>query len=157
MSQSAPRLSPEELTALMPLRRQFPTLDSVLSEIARRSAQLTLPKGAVHVISDVHGDDVKMRHVINNASGLLRPLVEQVFAGRMDAAELQEFLTLIFYPRQTLDRLAPTLSQVSALRPFCRRVFRQLFELVRIRTTGISFRNCPTSRAASAARPTMTA
>ncbi len=35
MSLAAPRLSPEELTALRPLQRQFPTLDAVLAEIAR--------------------------------------------------------------------------------------------------------------------------
>ena len=132
MTPFAPRLSSEELTALLPLKRQFPTLDAVLAEIARRSAELTLPKGAIHVISDIHGDDTKLRHVINNASGMLRPLVEQVFAGRMSPSETQEFLTLIFYPRETLERLTPTLSDPAALRPFCRRVFRQLFEMVRI-------------------------
>jgi fructose-1,6-bisphosphatase-3 len=132
MNLSAPRLSPEELTALRPLQRQFPTLDAVLAEIARRAAELTLPKGTVHVISDIHGDDVKMRHVINNASGMLRPLVERVFAGRMSAAEMQEFLTLIFYPRQTLERLGPALADPAALRAFCRRVFQHLFELVRL-------------------------
>jgi fructose-1,6-bisphosphatase-3 len=132
MNLSSPRLSPEELTALVPLCRQFPTLDAVLAEIARRSAQLTLPKGAVHVLSDIHGDDTKLRHVINNASGMLRPLVEKVFAGRMSATDMSEFLTLIFYPRETLERLEPTLGDASALRPFCYRVFRQLFELVRI-------------------------
>ena len=38
-----------------------------------------LPKGVIHVISDIHGDDTKLRHVINNASGTLRPLIEQLF------------------------------------------------------------------------------
>ncbi len=51
----------------------------------------------------------------------------------MTAAELQEFLTLIFYPRETLERLAPTLERS---RRRCARsaaaCFRQLFELVRI-------------------------
>ena len=35
-------------------------------------AALSLPRGLVHVISDVHGEDAKLRHVINNASGSLR-------------------------------------------------------------------------------------
>src|SRR5207253_7245868 len=101
-------LSPEqELTLLRPLARQFPTLDAALAEVARLSAERTLPKGTIHVISDVHGDDTKLRHVINNASGQLRPLVEKTFAGRLNPAELQEFLTLVFYPRDTPDRLGP--------------------------------------------------
>src|SRR6266498_3716664 len=108
-AQALDRLSPEqELTVLRPLARQFPTLDAALAEVARLSAERTLPKGTVHVISDIHGDDTKLRHVINNASGQLRPMVEQVFAGRMVPGEMQEFLTLIFYPRETLERLSPT-------------------------------------------------
>ena len=96
-----------DLAALRPLARQFPTPDAALAEVARLSAELTLPKGTVHVISDVHGDDVKLRHVINNASGTLRPLVERLFGDALTQAELQDFLALIFYPRETLERLEP--------------------------------------------------
>ena len=62
----------------------------------------------VHVISDIHGEDKKLRHVINNASGTLRPLVEKLFASRMEAKEFQEFLTLIFYPAEMSERLEET-------------------------------------------------
>src|SRR2546423_13251011 len=103
------RFDIEELTALRPLQRQYPTLDAALAEIARLEAECTLPMGVVHVISDIHGDDVKLRHVINNASGRLRPLIERVFAGRLDAAQMQEFITLIFYPRETLEKIEPHL------------------------------------------------
>ena len=59
-------LCPEqELTLLRPLARQFHTLDAATAEIARLSAERTLPKGTIHVLSDVHGDDTKLRHVIN--------------------------------------------------------------------------------------------
>src|SRR5579859_5122968 len=94
-----------ELSLLRALARQFPTIDSATAEIARLSAVLTLPKGTVHVISDIHGEDKKLRHVINNASGTLRPLVESHFGEKMDAKELQEFLTLIFYPAEVVARL----------------------------------------------------
>jgi len=66
--------------ALRPLAAQVPNVDAAVAEIARLSAELTLPKGTIHVISDVHGEDKKLRHVINNASGTLRPLVERMFA-----------------------------------------------------------------------------
>ncbi len=99
------RFTDEELTALRPLQRQFPTLDAALGEIARRSAELTSPMGTIHVISDIHGEDKKLRHVINNASGTLRPLVQGLFASRMGAEEFREFLTLIFYPAEMVERL----------------------------------------------------
>jgi fructose-1,6-bisphosphatase-3 len=67
------RLSEEELARLQPLAREIPNIDSAIGEIARFSAELTLHKGTIHVISDVHGDDKKLRHVINNASGHLAP------------------------------------------------------------------------------------
>ena len=125
-------LCPEqELTYLRPLARQFPSLDAALAEIARLSAERTLPKGTIHVISDVHGDDTKLRHVINNASGQLRPLVEQLFGSRLSAAELQELLALVFYPRETLERVRPTLKDETAECSFCRRFLRHLFEIVR--------------------------
>jgi fructose-1,6-bisphosphatase III len=122
-----PRLTADELVALRPLQREFPGLDAVVAEIARLSAELTLPKGTIHVLSDIHGDDVKLRHVINNSSGQLRPLVTDMFAQRMTPGELQDFLTLLFYPRETLDRLAPALQDPAALRTFCRRSLRHMF------------------------------
>src|ERR1041384_5336623 len=89
-----------ELASLRVLADRFPNIDSATAEIARLSAVLTLPKGTVHVISDVHGEDKKLRHVINNSSGTLRPIVERLFKERMDPAEFQEFLTLVFYPAE---------------------------------------------------------
>src|SRR5260221_13734223 len=105
-----------ELAALRPLARRFTNPDAALAEIARLSAELTRPKGTVHVLSDVHGEDVKLRHVINNASGTLRPLVERMFAGRLSPEHLRKFLTLIFYPRELLALVGPTLQQPDALK-----------------------------------------
>jgi fructose-1,6-bisphosphatase-3 len=121
----------DDLAVLRPLARQYPRIDSALAEMARLSAELTLPKGTVHVISDVHGEDVKLRHVINNASGTLRPVVERLFQDRLPPAELQEFLTLIFYPREVLKRIRPRLQDDLARREFAKNTLRNLFELIR--------------------------
>src|SRR5256885_11828642 len=94
-----------ELTLLRFLARQFPNVDSAMAEIARLSAVLTLPKGTVHVISDIHGEDKKLRHVINNASGTLRPLVEHLLKSQMSPQQFQEFLKLVFYPAEIVERL----------------------------------------------------
>ena len=99
-----------ELAPLRALARQFKDADAATAEIARLTGELALPKGSIHIVSDVHGEDVKLRHVINNASGTLRPLVERVFADR-PPAERQELLTLLFYPaealKQRLDGASP--------------------------------------------------
>ncbi len=132
MSNTLPELTDDLLTALRALQHQFPTLDSALAEIARLNAELTLPMGTVHILSDIHGDDVKLRHVINNASGMLRPLVKRLFAARMSNDDMQEFLSLLFYPRETLERLEPNLKDLATREAFCRKTLSDLFYIINI-------------------------
>jgi fructose-1,6-bisphosphatase-3 len=123
-----------ELALLRALSVQFPSIDSAMAEIARMSAVLTLPKGTIHVISDIHGEDKKLRHVINNASGTLRPLIERMFAARMDAKEFQEFITLCFYPAEVIERMEQNPLRPAELRTYALRTLRNQFELVRVLT-----------------------
>jgi fructose-1,6-bisphosphatase-3 len=139
------RPTARELALLRPLARQFPNIDAAYAEIARLSAILTLPMGTIHVISDVHGEHRKLRHVINNASGTLRPLVERLFRDRMTPQEFQEFLTLIFYPAEVTGRLQAETSHASPadrerVREFARHTLRHLFELVRVLAARYSFK-----------------
>src|SRR5258708_40188762 len=129
-----------ELSLLRALARQFPNVDSAMAEIARLSAVLTLPKGTIHIISDIHGEDQKLRHVINNASGTLRPLGEKMFAGRMDPKQFQEFLTLIFYPAEVSQRMEKETHTAEEARTFALNMLRNLFELARVLTTRYSLR-----------------
>ena len=130
-----------EMAVLRPLARQFPNQDAASSEIARLSAEATLPKGTIHVISDVHGEDKKLRHVINNASGTLRPLVEKLFLKKLDKKQFQEFLNLIFYPAEMVERLEVSLKDPQDLRTFAQRVLRDLFEVVRTLASRYSLRH----------------
>ncbi|MGA2230617.1 MAG: fructose-bisphosphatase class III, partial [Tepidisphaeraceae bacterium] len=126
-----PALTEQALATLRPLSRQFPNVDSAMAEIARLTAILTLPKGTVHVISDIHGEDKKLRHVINNASGTLRPLAERLLASRMTPKQFGEFLTLLFYPAEVVEHLESTLTDPQELRAFAVPTLRNQFELVR--------------------------
>ena len=121
-----------DLAVLRSLSRQYPSVDAALAEAARLSGELVLPRGTIHIVSDVHGEHKKLRHIINNASGTLRPLVERLFSERLSADELQEFLSLIFYPQEMLERLAPRLEKAEEARAFALRVLRDLFELIRV-------------------------
>src|SRR5262249_50636201 len=89
-----------DLPALRALARRYPTSAAVLAEIGYLKAVLTLPKGTVHVVSDVHGEHKKLKHIVNNASGSLRPLVEQLFADRASPNEVRDLLALVYYPRE---------------------------------------------------------
>ncbi|WP_437713608.1 fructose-1,6-bisphosphatase [Sorangium sp. So ce448] len=99
-------LDTRELPLLRALAGRYPTTEAALSEIGHLRAILSLPKGTVHVVSDVHGEHRKLKHIINNASGSLRPLVERVFGDRLTAAEERELLSAVYYPRERYARVA---------------------------------------------------
>lgn len=88
--------------ALRILAEHYPTLSSAASEVAALRAAKELPKGVIHVISDVHGENRKLRHVINNASGRLRPLVEQAFRDSLSDGEIQDFMNVLYYPAEVI-------------------------------------------------------
>ena len=125
-------LQESELAKLAPLAREIPNIDSAIAEIARFSAELTLPRGTIHVISDIHGEDKKLRHVINNASGTLRPLVERLLKDRMPPEQFQEILTLVFYPAEVIDRLEQTLTSEKERKDYATRTLHDLFHIVRV-------------------------
>jgi fructose-1,6-bisphosphatase-3 len=96
---SSPEAS-NNLLFLKELTKLYPSIDSALARIGVLSSSLTLPKGTVHVISDVHGEDRKLRHVVNNASGKLRPLVQQIHGKSLNETEQLQLLSFIYYPRE---------------------------------------------------------
>lgn len=98
--------TPDRLRYLHALSASYPDRFDALREAAGLSATLTLDAPTIHVISDIHGEDVKLRHVIHNASGALRPLVEHVLAD-VPAREREQFLAILYYPREALQRLTP--------------------------------------------------
>lgn len=121
----------DDLSALRQLARRYPGPDAIWLEIAVLRAELTLPKGTVHVLSDVHGEYGKLRHVINNASGTLRPRIERTLGDRLGPVEMREFLALVFYPAEFLDSIADRLAGADGRKAFARKVMPELLELVR--------------------------
>jgi fructose-1,6-bisphosphatase-3 len=95
------------LPLLRALARRFPDADAALAEIGHLRAVLGLPKGTVHVVSDVHGEHKKLTHIVHNASGALRSLVETTFAATLSPDEMRALLSLVYYPRETYARLRP--------------------------------------------------
>jgi len=89
------------LAHVQALAKRYPNVPAALAELANLNAILTLPKPTVHVVSDVHGEYVKLRHIINNASGSLRPLIDRLFAGKLAPPEINELLNFFYYPRET--------------------------------------------------------
>ena len=123
--------TPKELTMLRALATSYPTADAALAELAALKASLSLPAGSVHVVSDVHGEYKKLRHIINNASGTLRPLVERLFGNRLNDAELRELLAVLYYPLETMELLTQRFADTSARQSWVAKTLRYQFEIVR--------------------------
>ncbi|BCX47260.1 fructose-1,6-bisphosphatase class 3 [Haloferula helveola] len=114
------------------LAERFPTIESAVSEIAALKAQLVLPKGVIHVISDIHGEAKKLRHVINNASGRLRPLVEELFSEKLSDDEFREFLNVLYYPAEILQLKEDELKDDAARNAWVMKTLTRQFELIRV-------------------------
>lgn len=82
------------------LAQQYPNTSRAASQIALLRARLQLPTGTIHILSDVHGENEKLRHVIHNASGSLRSTVEEHFSDRFSPEKVRDLLTLLYYPQQ---------------------------------------------------------
>ena len=95
----------DELFLLRALAQQAPTIHHAVARIAQLRARLVLPMGTVHVFSDVHGQDEKLRHIINNASGRLQPLVDALLPDDTPE-ERRLLLNLVYYPREVLRERA---------------------------------------------------
>lgn len=129
-----------DLSNLELLADRYPNIDAAIAESARLTAVLTLPKGVVHVISDIHGEDKKLRHVINNASGTLRPLVEELFADQMSDQERDAFLKLTFYPAEVTRRVAEELSDPAEIRAYALTMLEPQLQLLRYLVSSFSLR-----------------
>ncbi|MGB1128944.1 MAG: fructose-bisphosphatase class III [Haloferula sp.] len=114
------------------LAERFPTIETAVSEIAALKAQLGLPKGVIHVISDVHGENKKLRHVINNASGRLRPLVEELFGDQLGEADFQEFLHVLYYPSEFLNLKSEELMNEDERYQWVLETLQRQFDLIRV-------------------------
>lgn len=125
-----PEFDEQTLIYLRALREQFPNAAAALAAISGLRATLTLPKGTVHVISDVHGEYVKLKHIINNASGSLRPLVDSTFGDRLSDAEKLDLLNLIYYPRETF--MQRQFADEIERRDFVRRACSLQFEMLSV-------------------------
>lgn len=127
-------MNPHTLAFLRILSETVPNTRAALAEASVLQARLALPKGVTHVISDVHGEDRKLRHVVNNASGSLRPLVSEIFAERLSVTEQRHLLALIYYPREVM-RALPELADAAWRGEWVRATLRRLFEIIRTLAT----------------------
>lgn len=87
------------------LKKQFPSIDSAITEIINLEAIRNLPKGTEHFISDIHGEYKAFDHILRTASGVIRKKVEETFGQKLGKEEKDEISILISYPEEKLEML----------------------------------------------------
>lgn len=87
------------------LSELYPTIAKASTEIINLQAILNLPKGTEHFLTDIHGEYEAFSHVLKNGSGSVRRKIEDVFGNTMSSREKQSLATLIYYPREKMERI----------------------------------------------------
>lgn len=88
------------------LAKEYPTIDSVASEMVNLSAIRSLPKGTEYFFSDLHGEYEAFLHMLKSASGIIRKKIDLVFGKTVSNAEREALASLIYYPEKEIKALS---------------------------------------------------
>jgi fructose-1,6-bisphosphatase-3 len=119
----------DNLKFLQLLSKQHSNIDSASTEIINLEAILNLPKGTEHFVSDVHAEYETFKHILSNASGVVRRRINEIFNKRLNNAEKQSLASLIYYPREKLNVI---ISQGQDMEQWYRITLKRLIEVARV-------------------------
>ncbi len=95
----------EQLRYLKLLAKHYPTIQKASTEIINLKAILSLPKGTEHFLSDLHGEYEAFTHLLNNASGVIKRKINDIFKDTLRDSEMKGLATLIYYPEEKLKKI----------------------------------------------------
>jgi fructose-1,6-bisphosphatase-3 len=98
---------PDHLRYLNHLAKAYPSLEAVDETIVKLQAQLNLPKGTEHFISDIHGEYDAFCRVVSHASGSIKRKIAEIFGDILSDAEIVGLDALIYRPETMLGSLLP--------------------------------------------------
>lgn len=110
------------------MHKFFKSPNEAISEIINLQAILNLPKGTEHFMSDLHGEADTFIHILKNASGVIRLKLEKVFKNIMTNSEIQDLLTLIYYPEERLKLIK---SEEKDFDGWCKKTLLHLIKVLR--------------------------
>ena len=86
------------------LANRYPSREAVIEEIINLKMILSMPKGTEYFISDIHGEDIKFRRILNNCSGVIQDKIETIFKDL--SKEKQTALCMLIYePEKTIEKV----------------------------------------------------
>lgn len=118
----------DELAYLELLADKYPSIQAASTEIVYLNAELDLPKGTEHFISDIHGEFEAFRHVLKNGSGSIKRKIEDTFPEMM-RHERRTLASLIYYPEEKLPYILPDIEDKEG---WFRQTLLRLIKLCRV-------------------------
>ena len=95
-------LTEQQLHYLKLLSKHYPSIQKASTEIINLKAIMSLPKGTEHFLSDLHGEYEAFTHLLNNASGVIKKKINEIFRDTLRIHEKKSLATLIYYPEEKL-------------------------------------------------------
>lgn len=87
------------------LAKEYPTIESVASEMVNLSAIRSLPKGTEYFFSDIHGEYEAFLYMLKSASGMIMRKIDMVLGKTVSSAERESLANLIYYPEKEIKSL----------------------------------------------------
>lgn len=87
------------------LAKDYPNIESCVSEIINLNAIKCLPKGTEYFFSDLHGEFDGFSHLLRSASGVIKAKIEDLFGEIILPYERDQLAELIYYPEKMLSEL----------------------------------------------------
>ena len=98
---------PDHMRSLNHLAKAYPSLEAVAEAMINWQAQLNLPKGTEHFISDIHGEFDVFCKVVSHASGAIKRRIAEIFSDTLSDAEKVNLGALIYKPETMLGIMLP--------------------------------------------------
>ena len=89
------------------LAKAYPSPETTAEAIINLQAQLNLPKGTEHFISDIHGEFDAFCKVVSHASGAIKRRIAEIFGDTLTDAEKMNLGALIYTPEKMLGVMLP--------------------------------------------------
>jgi len=97
----------DHLRYLNYLAKEFPSQEAAAEAIINLRAQLSLPKGTEHFISDIHGEFEAFCKVVSHASGAIKRKIDEIFEHTLLDSEKMNLGALIYAPESMLGIMLP--------------------------------------------------
>jgi len=98
---------PKHRRFLNHLAKVYPSSEAVAEAMIHLQAQLNLPKGTEHFISDIHGEFEAFCKVVSHASGAIKRRIAEIFKDTLTEAEKVNLGALIYTPETMLGIMLP--------------------------------------------------